>query len=76
MDMRDLVLYLKRRCFCRPKECAGCELYGKDGRCFFDHQAYIYKDSQEQQLLQMLHPAHWELGYLKEEGWDGDGIKV
>ena len=80
VDLREFVLYLKRRCFSRPKGCEGCELYSEGGRCFFDHQSFLYEvekpDGEIYKSLKLLHPAQWDLDILSEEGWDGDVIKV
>ena len=79
VDMRELVLYLKRRCFSRT-ECKDCKLYSEDGRCFFDHQSFLYEGEKPNgdayKKLELLHPCHWDLGILSKEGWDGDAIKV
>ena len=79
VDLRELVLYIKRRCFSRM-ECEGCKLHSVSGRCFFDHQSFLYEcekpDGEIYKNLKLLHPAQWDLDILSEEGWDGDIIKV
>ena len=78
-DRRELVLYLKRRCFSRT-ECKDCKLYSDGGRCFFDHQSFLYEGEKPTgdayKEIKFLHPCHWNLDILNKEGWDGDVIKV
>lgn len=74
VDIRDVALFLKRRCF--SKDCKDCNLLDVDGRCFFDGQTLLYEgekpDGELYKSIKLLRPCHWDFAGLSEDGWDGD----
>lgn len=78
VDMRELALYIKRRCF--SNSCKDCELLEVNGRCFFDSQTLLYEGEKPNgdlyKSVKLLHPCHWDFAGLSEEGWDGDTIRM